>query len=148
MSKLYLQHDYRVTGKDYVETDGGDFPTGGTYSEEEHIVGAWLDGSPIYERTQHITRDTPLPHNSETVLPNFFEDTTGIQILDYEVIGLYGSDNLFIRFDLDLNPSGSGNVAISSSVYPNYIKVWVGADFSAQNTISELYVTVKYLRTE
>lgn len=147
MSKLYLQHDYQVTGRDYVETDGGDTP-GGTYSEEEHIVGAWLDGSPIYERTQHITLDTPLAYNSETVLPNFFDDATGIQILDYEVIGLYGSDNRFMKFDFDLNPSGSGNVAISSSVYPNYIKVWVGADFSAQNTISELYVTVKYLKTE
>ena len=54
MSKLYLQHDYKVTGKDYVETEGGgDTPAGGSagYDMEEHVVGKWIDGSDLYECT-------------------------------------------------------------------------------------------------
>ena len=51
MSKLYLQHDYKVTGRDYVETDGGDTPGGGgvNYTFEEREVGVWTDGSKLYE---------------------------------------------------------------------------------------------------
>lgn len=44
MGKLYLQHDYRVTGRDYVETDGGV-----DYSLEERKIGKWYDGSDLYE---------------------------------------------------------------------------------------------------
>ena len=50
MSKLYVQHDYQVTGKDYVETDGGG--GGGTnidYSEGVVDTGdKWTDGKKIY----------------------------------------------------------------------------------------------------
>lgn len=52
MSKLYLQHDYQVTGRDYVETDGGDTPGGAhNYSTDEQVIGTWTDGKPLYEKT-------------------------------------------------------------------------------------------------
>lgn len=53
MSKLYVQHDYAIKGKDYVDTEGGDTPIGGgaDYSPDTHKVGKWYDGSDIYECT-------------------------------------------------------------------------------------------------
>lgn len=53
MAKAYVKHDYAVTGRDYVETDGGDTPGGGVdYSTEEQDTGIkWLNGSPIYVKS-------------------------------------------------------------------------------------------------
>ena len=53
MAKAYVKHDYAVTGRDYVETEGGDTPASGgiNYSTDEHEVGTWIDGSTLYEKT-------------------------------------------------------------------------------------------------
>lgn len=53
MAKAYVKHDYAVTGRDYVETEGGDTPAGGiSYSTEEQDTGlTWIDGSKIYQKT-------------------------------------------------------------------------------------------------
>lgn len=57
MAKAYVKHDYAVTGRDYVETEGGgDTPAGGiSYSTEEQDTGLkWLDEKPIYQKTYDI----------------------------------------------------------------------------------------------
>ena len=53
MAKAYVKHDYAVTGRDYVETEGGDTPAGGiNYSTEEQDTGLkWLNGEAIYQKT-------------------------------------------------------------------------------------------------
>lgn len=54
MAKAYVQRDTAVTGKYYVETEGGgDTPAGGgaDYSLEERKIGKWYDGSDLYECT-------------------------------------------------------------------------------------------------
>lgn len=54
MAKAYVQRDTAVTGKYYVETEGGgDTPAGGIdYSIEEQDTGLkWIDGKSIYQRT-------------------------------------------------------------------------------------------------
>lgn len=68
MSKLYLQHDYQVTGKDYVETEGGDTPAGGvSYSTEEQDTGLkWIDGKSIYQITIDLENAVTVPQNTET----------------------------------------------------------------------------------
>lgn len=54
MAKAFVKHDYAVTGRDYVETEGGgDTPAGGiSYSTEEQDTGIkWLDGRTVYQKT-------------------------------------------------------------------------------------------------
>lgn len=53
MAKAFVKHDYAVTGRDYVETDGGDTPAGGiSYSTEEQDTGLkWIDNSIVYQKT-------------------------------------------------------------------------------------------------
>lgn len=58
MAKTYVQRDTAVTGKYYVETEGGDTPTGGiSYSTEEHEIGTWIDGATLYEKTIFTTAE-------------------------------------------------------------------------------------------
>ena len=53
MSKAFVQRDTAVTGKYYVDTEGGSGGGGGSagYDMEEHVVGKWIDGSDLYECT-------------------------------------------------------------------------------------------------
>lgn len=69
MSKLYLQHDYKVTGRDYVETEGGDTPAGGiSYSTEEQDTGlTWTDGKKIYQKTLELENVTVPANGYETI---------------------------------------------------------------------------------
>lgn len=68
MSKLYLQHDYAVTGRDYVETEGGDTPAGGiSYSTEEQDTGLkWIDDKSIYQITIDLENAVTIPQNTTT----------------------------------------------------------------------------------
>lgn len=88
MSKLYLQHDYQVTGKDYVETEGGDTPAGGiSYSTEEQDTGlTWIDGKKIYQRVYELGSTTV----SQSTWVNTAIESAGIgQIV--EAWGIYSS---------------------------------------------------------
>lgn len=53
MAKAFVKHDYAVTGRDYVETEGGDTPAGGiNYSTEEQDTGLkWINDDAIYQKT-------------------------------------------------------------------------------------------------
>lgn len=68
MSRLYVQHDYAVTGRDYVETDGGDTPAGGiSYSTEEQDTGLkWIDDKNIYQITIDLENAVTIPQNTTT----------------------------------------------------------------------------------
>lgn len=68
MSKLYLQHDYQVTGKDYVETEGGAGGGGVNYSTEEQVIGNWTDGKPLYQITIELAEAVTIPANTWTTV--------------------------------------------------------------------------------
>lgn len=53
MAKAYVKHDYAVTGKYYVESEGGSGGGGGVdYSTDEQDTGLkWIDGKNIYQKT-------------------------------------------------------------------------------------------------
>lgn len=74
MAKAYVKHDYAVTGRDYVETEGGDTPAGGiSYSTEEQDTGlTWIDDSKIYQRTVDLEEALTVPADtfSDTPLSN------------------------------------------------------------------------------
>ena len=73
MAKAYFKHDYVITGKDYVETEGGgDTPAGGiNYSIEEQDTGLkWIDGKSIYAITVVLDNPVSIPQNTATTLLN------------------------------------------------------------------------------
>lgn len=60
MAKAFVQRDTAVTGKYYVDMEGGgDTPAGGiSYSTEEKQVGTGLEGEPLYQITVPLTELT------------------------------------------------------------------------------------------
>ena len=68
MARAYVKHDYAVTGRDYVETDGGDTPAGGlSYSTEEQDTGLkWIDDKSIYQITIDLENAVTIPQNTTT----------------------------------------------------------------------------------
>lgn len=72
MAKAYVKHDYTVTGRDYVETEGGEGGGGVNYSTEEHVIGTWTDGSTLYEKTIF---ESPTWENKTTAIALGANDT-------------------------------------------------------------------------
>ena len=139
MSKLYVQHDYAVTGRDYVETDGGDTPAGGIdYSTEEQDTGLkWIDGSPIFQKT--IVYTTAIAANSTTTLA--LADYIGADIATIvEINGITGSG-------IPVNsrwPQGGYNWGIATYVSDSNLNIVNGAN----NIDTGIYITIKYTKTE
>ncbi len=102
MAKAYVQRDTAVTGKYYVETEGGgDTPAGGiNYSTEEQDTGLkWVDGSEIYQTTyelENITSSTNAFSLGITIgnIPDFST------LIDGFVIGHDSSDQCSIGINL------------------------------------------------
>lgn len=139
MSKLYLQHDYAVTGRDYVETEGGDTPAGGVnYSTEEQDTGLkWIDGNTIYQ----ITVDTGALPNSSTK-----NVAHGITDLNY-VIDCKGfaknplsGDNLPLPY---IATSAVGQLGLS--VTSSNVQLFTGSNLSAYTAS---WITLLYTKSE
>lgn len=121
--------------KQILESGGGGSHT---YSDEEHEVGTWVDGSKVYEKTIHHTGGT----QGDQTIPH---GITGItRILDYEVSVLdndysqYKSFFVLPRIDnagLSIDYITDTDVKIKcSGLYGTRLKDW--------------YVTIRYTKTE
>lgn len=84
MSKLYLQHDYAVTGRDYVDTPAG----GIDYSTEEQDTGRkWIDGSAIFVKSWIWDSPVSIAGNSVVSLESSGVTLTGANcIINAEVV--------------------------------------------------------------
>ena len=138
MSKLYLQHDYKVTGRDYVETDGGDTPAGGIdYSTEEQDTGLkWIDGSPIYQKT--IECGAP-PNN------NIKQIAHGITGLNF-VVEMFGTgvDSITGWLPIPLVQATSGTTyQIKIVATASNIEISTGTNLSS---VTNIYVTLRYTK--
>lgn len=82
------------------------------YSTEEQVVGTWIDGSTIYQRSVLVTQQISTSSSSYatiTVTPKF---PIGAAVVDYEyTMHTYNQNTIY----LGINNSGDINVASSSS---------------------------------
>ena len=46
-------------------------PDGNIYSTTEHVVGTWIDGSTIYEKTLQFANDVEITNNTWTILSDY-----------------------------------------------------------------------------
>ena len=105
------------------------------YSTEEHIIGTWIDGSIIFEKTMNPTcsvGDNTLNHN----ISNFG------RLVSIEGVCKYnnGSEYLYLPYT---STSSSYAIYISNVTSTTY-KVGVGSGFSS---IQDCYVTIRYTKT-
>lgn len=134
MAKAYVQRDTAVTGKYYVETEGGgDTPAGGVnYSTEEHVIGTWTDGSTLYEKT---IIESPT-----------WENKTAAITLDANTVCKYIEGGVTTNTGTDLIPFGY-------TASGEYVRCYQsGSSLSVYNEFysSRPYVsiTIRYTKTE
>lgn len=139
MAKAYVKHDYAVTGRDYVETEGGGGGGGGNYSTEKHQVGTWIDGSPIYEITIDVA---PLPNNTSA---SFDIDADLKAVISMEGYAIESIDKWNIFFNDVSTASLTNNIRVFANTTTKKLYVQTGANMS---TYTEAYVTVRYTTTE
>lgn len=130
MAKAFVQRDTAVTGKYYVESEGGSGGGGGVnYSTEEQDTGLkWIDGGSIYQTTyalENITSSTSTFNLGITTgnIPDFG------MLIDGFMIGHDGADQCSIGI----------NLAVVSGAL-------VGV--APYNGWSMDYVTIRYTKSE
>ena len=141
MTKAFVKHDYAVTGRDYVETEGGgDTPAGGiSYSTTEQDTGLkWIDNKPIYQITYDISSITSSNTNLVDITSLGCENIVKIEgwvkgtETSYPCI-IYSSETS--QFVLFLSHSGGHT----------YIR---GRGAVGSGSISNAFVTIWYTKTE
>lgn len=115
-------------------SSGGNLEEMLNYSTDEHIVGKWIDGSPLYEKTV-----------SFGALPNATSKTVAHGITFARVVEYKGyasnsehSINIALPFS-DTTASGSVNVVVTTDV----ISITTGIN---RETFTESYVTIRYTK--
>jgi hypothetical protein len=104
------------------------------YSTDEHVIGIWIDGKPLYER--------------------IFNLTSGITIGDYTNIALDTTTNKIKNLDGYIERSNGAidkiNGYIQSddtsrmAIRADKIEVYISSDFTG---VSELWVIIQYTKT-
>lgn len=97
------------------------------YSEEEHIIGTWIDDSDIYEKTWVLEEEL-------TITPNTWTNTS-IEVAEFGIDKIIGISVL--------NESGSCFNYISANTDQTYVQVLQ----TRNNNIAVQYITIQYTKT-
>jgi hypothetical protein len=99
-TELYVTLQYTKTTDSAVESYGTDT----TYSTDEHVVGSWIDGRPVYQKT--ITGTVPSSSSTQNI-------QIGANVENVLVIGGYCQHDSFL-------------IPINAQIDTNeYLMVWV-----------------------
>lgn len=109
--------------------------SGHNYSTTEQIIGTWIDGSNVYEKTINvgtITTNTTVAHGINNL------DT----IIDYSGFGKYaGTDKTVMPFQ---NPASSYGFGINTYDGTNLV---LAKASSLGSNMSDCYITLRYTKT-
>ena len=103
------------------------------YSTEEQIVGEWIDGKPLYQKTVSCGA---MPNNTTKQVAHGISDIR-------EVVDITGTFNNGTNFFDIPNPMPSGNYA-KANVNKTYIEIETKSNLSAY---TYCYVTLRYTKT-
>lgn len=133
--------EYRLTIQYTKTTDvagSGDYNTYGVptvhYSTSEQVIGTWIDGKPLYERTLSLGA---LPNNSIKTVPHNIANVDLIFVSDSFFQTGAGASS-YLNFT---NDSTAGQTEIL--VDRTNVEIWAGSNRTSWNG----YVTVRYTKT-
>lgn len=105
------------------------------YSEDEHVVGTWIDGSTLYEKTINvgtISTSTTVAHGINNL------DI----IIDYSGFGKYaGTNKTIIPFQ---NPASGYGLGINTYDETNLV---LAKSSSLGSNVSDCYITIRYTKS-
>ena len=112
------------------------------YSTTEQIIGTWIDGSTIYEKS--IVFTSSLSSGTTNYIP--LGVTNIDKIVSVEGFVSYGSHIRYIP--LPYGDSGNSNVRINAvATDDNTINIYVGSDYSGSSAIDITLITIRYTKT-
>lgn len=103
-----------------------------TYSTSEHVVGEWIDGKPLYEKTINFG-----------ALPNTTTKSISLSSDTKLVIDIEGFVNRSGYYRPLPYPTYEANYGIRVGVDNNQLVVATGVDWSSYSA----YITIRYTKT-
>lgn len=136
-----LQNLVQVLSTAFADMEGGG--GGGTsYSTEERVVGTWIDGNPLYQKT--------IAHSGALVVDNSFSNDIGTLANVDQFVKCEGyfrrtsENNLMLSLNGGIRPeSNASNYNVSVRFFNNKIQVAV----NGYNDIEYIALTVQYTKT-
>lgn len=137
-----------------VEESNNMILAGSGYSLEEQVIGTWINGKPLYQRSYYIDdlRDLGLSNNSNVYLAvdigNVIDNLNDIDVIgipQYYAYYMEGGNKVvkrydrFVAFTQTNTPTGSSFWVYLQSV-PNDVNIFTGKRVS-------LYITLQYIKT-
>lgn len=114
------------------------FSTETDYSTTEHIVGTWIDGKPLYQKTMDCGT---MPSSATTK-----DVSHGISNIDYivSINGFYRVPSDSNKFSLPLSyNSGDSTQSMQAWANKSVVRLWAGQNRSTYRA----YVTLQYTKT-
>lgn len=116
------------------------------YSTEEHIIGRWIDGKPLYEKTILVNLNVTIHNKNYSI--------------NYSDYGITNVDSIFVdrgssfvnigdqMFGLDhhlLNTEG--NIEFFTNTVPTKTGIWFRIMFYVESAVLPYTITLKYTKT-
>lgn len=138
-----LQQLINTLSDGFAEIEGGGGSGGSSYSTEEHVIGTWIDGKPLYEKTIAIDNiDVGYTNEVKTKIPHGISNLKEAVSLEYSApfFNKTGSNAVFL---------GTTSPAILAYfiVTSTNIEAAGGTNFHSGAEGRYWYFTVRYTKT-
>lgn len=126
--------DYQPATKKYVDDNAGGGST--LYSTEEKIVGTWVDGTPVYQKTYILTGGDVRGQNLDTI-PDF-----GV------IVGYKGGYVNQANHACPLGYEPTGDLGVRVAVMGRTtVQLQIGGWWGGSNKIDNINITLDYTKT-
>lgn len=120
--------------------DGGG--GGHTYSTQEQVVGKWIDGSTVYERTVII--NNPLTNIRTNIDDPIFTNCNIISMSGYAKRSVAGLGGAIIAYNVNTYESST---YFANVFYDEYLGKLAYQLYFSTDTCTELAITIRYIKT-
>lgn len=141
-----LTAEEKADGTDYYITDAEEMDellvsTSNTYSLDEKVVGRWINGKPIYQKTIESFPDKV--SNTIENWANYVEDIISI----HSILKITGESDTDVNYR-EVPAVGSENtIIVEQSASPTHIYTNLGTHFIENFSGRVMYTTVQYTKT-
>jgi hypothetical protein len=116
--------------------------SGHNYSTTEHMVGTWVDGTPVYEKTIYIASITPYAPSQFVFYPH---NITNFDKL-INIFGVADTGALFLPLPYVVG-SRMGTSAIEANIGLSANNTDIGIIVGQDRTALSVYITIQYTKT-
>lgn len=112
------------------------------YSTDEQVVGTWIDGSTLYEKTVISTSEL-----SKNAMNQIALGITDIDVcVSVSGFASYGSNNTYIP--LPYGDKGNSLICLMNiNKALSVANVWVGSDYTSPSTVNIVIITLQYTKS-